>query len=221
MQHTLKIFTCSYLWLNMETPFVSKHSTDFSAKDTWKKLDILNNSFLKLSDCKLVTEQFSQGWNTFPQANATTKAEWLFFCSWPNNIPIAQNKMLHLHNTQNKQTSYKVAKSRRVTILEAPLTEILPLNVCKARKKTSQTGNSKEKLVIIPHLVIKSAHYIAASQCTYKLEDFHLKKRRGQKDNPTETSHWQVDVEPNHFCVKKPYIDINWFSVFSISEMRC
>lgn len=45
MQHTEKIFTCSYLWFNMETSFVSKHSTDLSAKDTWKKLDILNNAF--------------------------------------------------------------------------------------------------------------------------------------------------------------------------------
>lgn len=75
MQHTEKIFTCSYLWFNMETSFVSKHSTDLSAKDTWKKFDILNNAFLKLSDCKLVTEQFLQGWNTFLHANATTKAE--------------------------------------------------------------------------------------------------------------------------------------------------
>lgn len=45
----------------METPFASKHSTHLSAEDTWKKLDILNNAFFKLSDCKLVTEKFLQG----------------------------------------------------------------------------------------------------------------------------------------------------------------
>lgn len=59
----------------METRFVSKQSTDLSAKDTWKKLDIFNNAFLKLSDSKLVTEQFIRGWNTFTHAKEITKAE--------------------------------------------------------------------------------------------------------------------------------------------------
>lgn len=86
-----------------------------------------------------MTEQFLQGWNTFPHANATTKAERLFFYSCQNNRPIVQYKMLHFHNKQNKQIlkSYKVAKSRRARILDPPLTEVLLLNVCKARKKTS------------------------------------------------------------------------------------
>lgn len=43
-----------------------------------KKLDILNNAFLKLSDCKLEFEQFLKGWNAFPRAKITTKAEQLF-----------------------------------------------------------------------------------------------------------------------------------------------
>lgn len=87
----------------METHFVSKQSTDMSAKDTWKKLDILNNAFFKLSDCKLVTEQFLQSWNTFPHAKETTKAEWLFF-TLAKITPIAQHKMLHLHKKENKET---------------------------------------------------------------------------------------------------------------------
>lgn len=108
--------------------------------------------------------------------------------------------MLHLHNKQNKETkeSYGVAKNRRARICEPPLTEALLLNFCKARKKTSSEKQFKDKVVIIPCLVIKSAHYIAASQCTYKLEDFHLKKEGDTKIfQLKEFTDSQMDVDTN------------------------
>lgn len=64
--------------------------------------------------------------------------------------------------------------------------------------------------MIIPCLILKSAHYIAASQCTYKLEDFHLKKEGDRKIfQLKESTDSQVDVDPNYFYVKKPYKDMH------------